>query len=195
MLLKKNTPKIQEQVTFSDDGEEKSTLLNKPEQIVQETKKMVVIQNDKEQPKKDNTYKTTIPIREEQVVHNEIVNKELEHSISKTDVAISDRSSSGTVHLQEDIDNKINEVVELVNELEEEHTAVTDAEIDKLLLQAQREIISKQILDQKTNKIDAHALLLDVEAELYPESFRDKIFKALKDGFIKTRDVVASRNN
>ena len=91
---KKNTPKVQEQVTFSDGGEDKSTLLNKSEQIVQETKKMVVIQNDKEQLKKDNTYKTTIPILEEQVTHNEIVNKELKHSTSKTELAISDRPLS-----------------------------------------------------------------------------------------------------
>ena len=72
---------------------------------------------------------------------------------------------------------------------------MTDAEIDVLLAEAQREIISNQIFNKNTNKVDANALLLDVEAELYPESFRERVFEALKEGFVKARDAVANRNN
>lgn len=89
------------------------------------------------------------------------------------------------------ISEKVNEMVAQVGD----QYMVTDEELDKLLLKAQRDIISNQIINQKTNKVDATALLLDVEAEVDPETFRDKIFEGLKDGFLKARDAVANRNN
>ena len=68
-----------------------------------------------------------------------------------------------------------------------------EEDIDDIIIT--KEIISKQIFNQKTNKVDANALLLDVEAEVAPASFRNKIFDALTDGFERARDAVANRNN
>jgi len=73
--------------------------------------------------------------------------------------------------------------------------ATIDAEIDALLKNAQRELISNQTFNQKTNTVDANALLLDVEAEVAPTSFRNKIFDAVIDGFERTKDAVVNRNN
>lgn len=89
------------------------------------------------------------------------------------------------------ISNKVNEMVAQV----EDKSIVTDEELDALLKDAQREIISSQIFNKETNRVDANALLLDVEAEVDPASFREKIFDALKDGFEKARTAVADRNN
>ena len=77
----------------------------------------------------------------------------------------------------------------------EDKESVTDAEIEALLKNAQRDIISKKIINQNTNTVDANALLLDVEAEVAPTSFRNKIFDAVVEGFEITRDAVANRNN
>ena len=73
--------------------------------------------------------------------------------------------------------------------------SVIDIEVEALLKNAQRDIISTQTFNQKANIIDANALLLDVEAEVAPTSFRNKIFEKVVQGFEKTKDAVVNRNN
>ena len=70
---------------------------------------------------------------------------------------------------------------------------ITDAEIDSLLRAAQQELFTDKILNSE-GKVDAMALLTEVEEEL-DDSFRDQIFEALKQGYLKVRTAVADRNN
>ncbi len=91
-------------------------------------------------------------------------------------------------------DEKVNEVALAVQKLQNDKGEVSPEEIDDLLQKAQRDIRNRRILDQQTNKIDAAALLEDVEWEL-ERTFRDKVFDALGDGFKKVRTAVAERNN
>ena len=90
------------------------------------------------------------------------------------------------------IDKKVEEVLATVLDLETMENEVTDAEIDSLLRNAQQEVL-KERLFQQNGKVDAMALLTEVEDELN-ESFRDKIFKKLKEGLFKARTAVAQRN-
>ena len=101
-------------------------------------------------------------------------------------VALPLNASEGLIH------TKVAEVVARVEGLESDNENVTDAEIDSLLHDAQREILADKIFRQD-NSVDAMALLADVEQEL-DQSFRDQIFDALKDGFLKVRTAVADRN-
>lgn len=96
-------------------------------------------------------------------------------------------------HSEDIIDAKLEELLARVEVLEGDNTALTDAEVDSLLRQAQREILTNQIL-QQPNAVDATALLSEVEDEL-EQSFRDQIFDKLKTGFNKVRTAVADRNN
>lgn len=93
---------------------------------------------------------------------------------------------------QELMDIKIAEIVAQVALLENGNRTVTAVEIDSLLNSAQR-----QLLEDKTfindRSVDAMVLLADVEDEL-DTSFRDQIFDALKEGFLKVRTAVADRN-
>lgn len=91
------------------------------------------------------------------------------------------------------INTKILEVVAQVNLLEEDAIALTDAEVDSLLRNAQREILTDKLFNQDQS-VDAMALLTAVEDEL-DQSFRDQIFETLKTGFLKVRTAVADRNN
>jgi hypothetical protein len=93
---------------------------------------------------------------------------------------------------EELIDTKIAEIVAQVEMLEKTYSTVTDAEIDLLLRGAQRQILEDKIF-RGDKSVDAMALLADVEDEL-DRSFRDQIFDALKDGFLKVRTAVADRN-
>lgn len=90
------------------------------------------------------------------------------------------------------INSKINEVVAQVQALEKNNPDITAKEIDALLARAQREIATQRILNSTT--IDAAALLDDVESDL-EQSFRDKVFDALGDGYSKIRTAVVERNN
>ena len=77
----------------------------------------------------------------------------------------------------------------------ENKEVVTDQEIDALLSNAQRDIISDQLINNGNITIDANALLLDVEAEVDPQRFKDKIFRALKQEVGKAVDAVANKDN
>ena len=85
-------------------------------------------------------------------------------------------------------------MVVAVQELQNTKNEVTPDEIDALLAKAQRDIANNRILNSNTDKVDATALLRDVETEL-ERSFRDKVFEALGDGFNRIRTAVIERNN
>lgn len=70
-------------------------------------------------------------------------------------------------------DQKIQDVVAQVQSLKNRNNTVTDAEIEALLQQAQKEIRLKQLYNENTGIVDARLLLDDVEQEL-DQSFRGK---------------------
>jgi hypothetical protein len=89
---------------------------------------------------------------------------------------------------------KVAEVVSPIEVIESELAILmTDVEVDSLLLNAQRELMTDQMFP-KSNKIDPTALLANVEEEL-DQSFRDQILEKLKSGFEKVRTAVAQRND
>ncbi len=97
--------------------------------------------------------------------------------------------SPNPVHI---IDDEVAKVVAQIQELQKNNTEVTDNEINTLLLEAQREITAKKIL--KSNTVSASALLQDVEDEI-DETFKQRVFEALKTGFQKVKTAVAEREN
>lgn len=91
------------------------------------------------------------------------------------------------------ITQKVEEVVAQVQHMEGLNKGVSDAEVDSLLRQAQKQIMADRLFP-KNGSVDAMTLLAEVEDEL-DESFRDQIFDALKEGYFKLRTAVADRNN
>jgi len=91
-------------------------------------------------------------------------------------------------------DKKVDEVVAQVQNLQKESKEITQEDIDELLKAAQRDLKAQKYLNPTTNKVDAAALLMDVEFEL-ERTFRDKVFEALGDGYQIIRTAVTDRNN
>ncbi len=89
---------------------------------------------------------------------------------------------------------KIQDVVAQVQALKENNTIVTDEDINALLEQAQKEIRLQQLYDKNTGVVDANLLLQDVEADL-DQSFRNKVFEAIKASYGTVKTAVAQRNN
>lgn len=86
-------------------------------------------------------------------------------------------------------DNKIGTIASNV-EIATLDSKSLDIEIEALLNDAQQKVTSSD----STKKIDANSLLQDVEADL-DQSFRDKVFEALKTNYKKVKTAVADRNN
>lgn len=91
-------------------------------------------------------------------------------------------------------DQKVNDVIAQVQTLKEENKVVTDEDIDRLLHNAQKEIRLNKIVNKTTGVVDANMLLQDVEADL-EESFRSKVFEAIKSSYNSVKTAVAQRNN
>ena len=89
---------------------------------------------------------------------------------------------------------KVIQVVDVIKQLQASESSVSDREIDSLLKQAQREILKQNIYNETTKTVDANALLQDVEVEL-EQTFRDKVFEALKSGYGSVKTAVAERRN
>lgn len=115
---------------------------------------------------------------------------EIDKKIDKTKVLANTEKEKS---LEEELINaKVDEVIASVKELQHNHNEVSITEVEDLLNKARREIQAQKILN--TPKVDATALLQEVEWEL-EKSFRDKVFDALGEGFIKIRTAVIERND
>lgn len=94
-----------------------------------------------------------------------------------------------------DLENqKLKEVVAQIQELKNTNDVVTEDEIDALLKEAEKAIFKEKLKVTNTQTVDADALLQDVEADLQ-QSFRDRVFEALKTSYETVKTAVAERNN
>ena len=91
-------------------------------------------------------------------------------------------------------DVKVMEVVAEIKKLEGEGSTVTEQEIEALLKQAEKDILKQRIFNDTTRTVDANALLQDVEDEL-EQTFRTKVFEALRSSYETVKTAVAERNN
>ncbi|KJD32590.1 hypothetical protein PK35_10340 [Tamlana nanhaiensis] len=90
-------------------------------------------------------------------------------------------------------DQKIEAVVAQVKALNKTQE-VTEADIDALLKEAQQDILLNKLINSETGVVDANVLLQDVEAEL-DQSFRMRVFEAVKESYITVKTAVAQRND
>lgn len=88
---------------------------------------------------------------------------------------------------------KVTEIVQTINNLQKENKKISLDEIDALLAKAQKDIAYQKWTTKKSQKVDAAALLDEVEYEI-DRSFRDKVFNALGSGFQKVRTAMLERN-
>lgn len=89
---------------------------------------------------------------------------------------------------------KIETIVAKVNDLKNNNQTVTDHYIEALLDEAQKEIRLQKLQDQTTHVVDASLLLQQVETDL-DQSFRSKVFEAIKASYTTVKTVVAQRND
>jgi len=158
-------------------------------------------------PQNDNTSKPErLPIKENRPV-TKLANIQKDFApekaiISRNDVASSDvkvqneaqKEAQNPVSTSDFEQAKVNAVVAEIQRINNENQGVSEAEIDSLLKQAEREILKNRIYAETTKTVDANVLLEDVEAEL-EQSFRTRVFQALLNNYETVKTAVAERNN
>lgn len=162
----------QNEIASETGSEEKkiNTTIKTPQNVFQKKEGMAAQESVKTNP-------SIVPVKANTIVEKESIEA----------VAVTKMSTDKKI-----LNDNIQKVVAQVTQLQKENTVVTAEEIDALLINAQREIRTQQLLS--SHKIDAKSLLDDVESDL-ERSFRDKVYDALGDGFNKIRTAVIDRNN
>ncbi|GAA4814356.1 hypothetical protein [Litoribaculum gwangyangense] len=144
--------------------------------------------------------------KEETIQYSEIKSPLKINTSSETKVAVSEdaRNVEEAILVNEKAEfpnpkltfeeQKIQDAVAQVQALENEDRKLTKTNIDALLEQAQKEIKLNRLANETTGMVDANRLLQDVEAEL-DQSFRSKVFEAIKSSYSSVKTAVAQRNN
>lgn len=179
-------------VTTLFNGGEKSVesnpvIVDNPQPIEQKTELQDVI-------KISDSNKNNMPIiTDEKIVKENII---VTRNSNSQAIGIKNeamKSPEATVKELTFEEQKIQDVVAQIQILKDNNVEVTDSEIDELLLKAQKEINLNKLYNNK-GLVDAKSLLQDVEADI-DQSFRSKVFDALKDSFGTVKSAVANRNN
>lgn len=164
-----------------------------------------VIQEVVKQEKNDAIVETKTPLitKEENTIikepkatiNKEIIKNEVEVvDITKPEEVLKKEIEKPLEQLKTFEEIKILDVVAEIQKMQQEPSGVSDREIDSLLKVAHKEILTQRIYNETTKTVDADALLQDVEADL-EQSFRGKVFEALKLNYSKVKTAVAERNN
>ncbi|MDT0689493.1 hypothetical protein RM549_06840 [Salegentibacter sp. F188] len=179
------TEEIEENKPTPENGNYRPEAELASEEIKVEEEKM---QSDKEKTLQKE--QKTIEKAQIAAVDVEIPEKRVENSAEISEIAASEEEMVEN----EVFESKLEQIIAEVNAKEAHGDEMTNEEVDQLLASAAKEISKTSQFRYTAGSVDALSLLEDVEEEL-DASFRDKVFEMLKDGFVRARTAVATRNN
>lgn len=171
--------------------ESQSEIITKNCEVVEIVSEEVNTEKDNKKVKKDESSLKPVP-QKKGVVEKKYERNNIIAKADEEEKQLPNAETKSTNQEDELFNQKIDEVVASVKKLQETNVEVTTKEVEELLNNARRDIQTQRIL--KSPKVDATALLQDVEWEL-EKSFRDKVFDALGEGFRKIRTAVIERND
>lgn len=191
-----------------DQGSIEPELVEEPVEIIPIDKKGMMEQELAEQPSSTEKAESKKPEQTKKVVPNNevpqiIIKNKQPVAQPETRLAASKGSENNTIQAQQELitpkqdeeSRMVNSVLAEVARIKESKGSVTDEELEALLVQAEKKLgLDKPEINEIPDDISATALLESVEEEL-DQSFRDRVFKALRSGFENVRTAVAERNN
>ncbi|NCT17558.1 MAG: hypothetical protein COZ75_08650 [Flavobacteriaceae bacterium CG_4_8_14_3_um_filter_34_10] len=183
-------------LVFTDitNQNEPTLVETKQEPPITNKQQMQVVTNDtKTDEKKERTHpikiskeKSTIPV----VLPEEKENNKATLLVVEDAKALQKPDSKEAL----EINQKVEEIFASISNQDTNNAALTDAEVDSLLMDAATKIWKKKQGSTNREYVSASELLNSVEEEL-DQTFRDRIFEMLKEGFLKTKEALANRNN
>jgi hypothetical protein len=202
-VFKLNTEIIEPVIVDTKKENVIDTKVLQNKEVFKESNTLVVEQKDITETKNNQTKNTNTQI--DKAPLKTIVNQKQEAIIKEADANstavananTTDATKSNTEKAVEVLsfeDQKVKDVVAQIQQLQKDNKEITTEEIDALLEVAQKEITMQKLYNEATNKVDANALLQSVEDDL-EQSFRAKVFEAIKSGYESVKTAVAERNN
>lgn len=184
------------------------TIQNTPKVVVDESKE---IENKRVFDSIQTNNQEVVSIEKEDIDKNERspINSKIDVSVEIRNVETIELANNS--NLEESTDKKekqtaensqqvlfematVQQVAKTINELSESNEDFSEADIDSLLKVAQRDIMLSRINNEDQITINASLLLQEAEYEL-DESFREKVFRTLKESYGTVKTAIARRNN
>ncbi|MFK7781013.1 hypothetical protein [Psychroserpens sp.] len=180
--------KIQKEATSPSE----SISIDEAVRIIKEKKQNIEIIDPTELVSLEKQKASTVqePVKRENTIQSE----KSQDVVANLEINKASEDTNDTIKVLTQEELKVIQVVDVIKQLQTNESSVSEREIDSLLKQAQREILKQNIYNETTKTVDANALLQDVEVEL-EQSFRDKVFEALKSGYGSVKTAVAERRN
>lgn len=157
----------------------------------------VTLEQDKsaEEVKTENKSEKPFEVKQKEIIASKDSYQKLSKQPGKSDKIVKNEPVKNQILEEIAIqDLKAQEVAQQIMDINQSGKQISDQEINDLLDKAKKDIAKQRILNKSTQKIDATALLLDAEKGL-DNSFKQRVFELLKDGFKETKTFVAERNN
>jgi hypothetical protein len=151
----------------------------------------------------DHVQKSTVSEQKRQKQSSEGVTQGLEtENTHLTQLADVDKFSEGKAQKNTvTVSNKEQDIAEteqalavLANDIQDQNSeAVSEMELDALLKRARKELGSKTVMGDPVKTVNAELLLQSVQDEM-GQSFRTRVFEALKDSYETVKTAVVQRN-
>ncbi|MBC3847480.1 hypothetical protein H8K90_13875 [Winogradskyella echinorum] len=182
-----------------DEVEEQ--LKDNKEQKLNETKSIELVneENDFEEKKEDSQI-----IKQPQIIDYKKVTQKKSKVETKLAVQNNLETKNSNFKQEDEINKEVNNlldeavmknaVAKAKSEFNAENITVTDKEIDSLLKVASKELFNDKLLKNSSMTVDANALLMSVEEDM-GQSFRSKVYEAIKESYKTVKTAVADRNN
>ncbi|WP_405202708.1 hypothetical protein [Dokdonia sp. LLG6352-1] len=100
-----------------------------------------------------------------------------------------------SIRKEGEVKSTVNAVVDVNPDEVKTSEELLDDEVENLLKAAQQNINKQPVYAQPQRVVDANELLLDAEAEVDPDSFKDRMFRTLKKEFNRAVEAVANKDN
>jgi hypothetical protein len=176
-----------------EEGEVKNTPLESSREIItspQEEAIQVSKSKDKEEPINPKTNETILPVEKIKQVKREAVAVLDNKSLLKEQSLITPSVLTG----DQDLDMELNNTLSSVISHSKYDQTITDAEVNKLLEDAATKISQERYKSNfSVGRVNHQDLLQQVEFEM-DNTFREKIFEILKEGYSKAKTAIAHRN-
>lgn len=192
-----NQPDIENSLPQIVDEEEINQELDDESKAIFEEEAVELANEDvvKEKPEDSENIK-----QPEIIDYKKVVNQKEQKQLVNDDKGQQNKSKVDNLEKQNSLNLTLdkeaidNAVAETLKGIKDTNITVTDREVDSLLKLASKEIFKEQLQKETSKTVDAESLLMSVEDEM-GQSFRTKVFEALKESYETVRTAVAERNN
>ena len=165
-------------------------------------KEKVIVKSNPDEAKTESKKEDSEILNEPEIIdYKKPVQNNTEYKLAQFENKTNQKTTPEKIEKNQELQKSISEellikdaVANALQNLNTQNANVTDREVDSLLKLASKELVKEKILKETSKTVDANRLLMSVQDEM-GQSFRSKVFEALKESYETVKTAVAERNN